>query len=138
MLMSITGEPIQTARGSEAHGATPARVTVGGTSAAQTARMIRMTVNLPADLVDHLRNAVYWNPGLTLAWFMAQAVRSSLTELEATHRGPFPKRARPLRVGRPRLLGQSMAIRPRTMGNGTAHHKEGLAHSGLVSDPPAR
>jgi hypothetical protein len=133
MLMSITGEPIQIARGSEAQRATPAQVTANGTSAGQTARMIRVTVNLPADLVDHLRDAVYWSPGLTLAWFMAQAVRSSLAELEATHRGPFPKRARPLRVGRPRLLGQSMAVRPRTMGSGTARQTEGLAHSGLVS-----
>ena len=133
--MSITGEPIQSTRASEAHGATPARATVGGTSAAQTARMIRVTVNLPADLVDRLRDAVYWSPGLTLAWFMAQAVRSSLAELEATHQGPFPKRTRPLRAGRPRLLGQTMAIRPRTIGNGSAHQTEELAHNSLVARP---
>jgi len=30
-------------------------------------RMVRLTVNLPADLADRMRDAVYWTPGLTLA-----------------------------------------------------------------------
>jgi hypothetical protein len=74
------------------------------------ARMVRLTVNLPSHLVEHMRDAVYWTPGLTLAWLVARAVRASLTELEAVHQGPFPKRAKPLRAGRPRLLGQSMKV----------------------------
>ncbi len=73
-------------------------------------RMVRLTVNLPSHLVEHMRDAVYWTPGLTLAWLVARAVRASLTELEAVHQGPFPKRAKPLRAGRPRLLGQSMKV----------------------------
>lgn len=134
--MPIIGEPNETAPTGQCP--SPAPLNVIGKSAVRTARMIRVTVNLPADLVDRLRDAVYWSPGLTLAWFMAQAVRSSLAELETTHRGPFPKRTRPLRAGRPRLLGQSMTVRPRSMGNGTAQQTEGLAHNGLVSGPPAR
>lgn len=76
-------------------------------------RMVRLTVNLPAELADRMRDAVYWTPGLTIAWFIASAIRTSLTELETIHRAPFPKRARQLRPGRPRLMGQSLKLRPR-------------------------
>ena len=75
-------------------------------------RMVRLTVNLPSSLVEHMRDAVYWTPGLTLAWLVARAVRASLTELETIHQGPFPRRAKQLRAGRPRLLGQSMKVQP--------------------------
>jgi len=71
-------------------------------------RMVRLTVNLPSTLVEQMRDAVYWTPGLTLAWMIARAVRVSLNELESIHQGPFPRRAKPLRAGRPRLLGQSL------------------------------
>jgi len=79
---------------------------------AEQPRMVRLTVNLPSHLVEQMRDAVYWTPGLTLAWLIARAVRTSLAELESTNQGPFPKRAKPLRAGRPRLSGQSMQIRP--------------------------
>jgi hypothetical protein len=75
-------------------------------------RMVRLTVNLPSHLVEQMRDAVYWTPGLTLAWLIARAVRASLTELETVHQGPFPKRLKPLRAGRPRLLGQAMNVPP--------------------------
>ncbi len=74
-------------------------------------KLVRLTVNLPAELADRMRDAVYWTPGLTLAWFIASAVRMSLAELESTNRAPFPKRARQLRAGRPRLMGQSLKLR---------------------------
>jgi hypothetical protein len=73
-------------------------------------RMVRLTVNLPSELVEQMRDAVYWTPGLTLAWMIAQAVRASLADLKTAHQGPFPRRPKPLRAGRPRLLGQSMSI----------------------------
>ena len=75
-------------------------------------RMVRLTVNLPSHLVEQMRDAVYWTPGLTLAWMIARAVRASLAELETVRQGPFPRRLRPLRAGRPRLVGQSMNVRP--------------------------
>jgi hypothetical protein len=75
-------------------------------------KMVRLTVNLPSHLVEQMRDAVYWTPGLTLAWVIARAVRASLTELETVHQGPFPRRLKPLRAGRPRLVGQSMNVRP--------------------------
>jgi hypothetical protein len=82
-------------------------------------RMVRLTVNLPAELADRMRDAVYWTPGLTIAWFVASAIRTSLTELETINRAPFPKRARQLRPGRPRLMGQSLKLRPRFPTSGT-------------------
>jgi hypothetical protein len=75
-------------------------------------RMVRLTVNLPSDLAEQMRDAVYWTPGLTLAWMIARAVRVMMKEMESTNQGPFPKRAKPLRAGRPRLVGQSMKIQP--------------------------
>ena len=73
-------------------------------------RMVRLTVSLPGDLVDRLRDAVYWSPNLTLAWLIAQSLRVSLADLEKSRHGPFPKRRMGLRVGRPRLVGQTMNI----------------------------
>jgi hypothetical protein len=79
-------------------------------------KMVRLTVNLPSHLVEQMRDAVYWTPGLTLAWMIARAVRAALTELETVHQGPFPRRLKPLRAGRPRLVGQSMNVRPLSAG----------------------
>jgi len=75
-----------------------------------TARRVRITVNLPADLVEQMRDAVYWTPGVTLAWLVARAMKTSLTELQSKRQGPFPRRSKPLRAGRPRLTGQSMTV----------------------------
>ena len=79
----------------------------------QPPRMVRLTVSLPGDLVDRLRDAVYWSPSLTLAWLIAQSLRTSLAELESLRQGPFPKRKKALRAGRPRLVGQTMNVSPR-------------------------
>jgi hypothetical protein len=76
----------------------------------QQPRMVRLTVSLPGDLVDRLRDAVYWSPSLKLAWLIAQSIRTSLTEMESVRQGPFPKRKNALRAGRPRLVGQTMNV----------------------------
>ena len=75
---------------------------------------VRLTVNLPKDLVEQMRDAVYWTPGLTLAWLIARAMRTSLAELRPTNQGPFPRRTQPLRAGRPRLTGQTMTLQSAT------------------------
>ncbi|HEU4685781.1 MAG TPA: hypothetical protein VFS39_14840 [Nitrospira sp.] len=77
------------------------------------ARKVRLTVNLPKELVEQMRDAVYWTPGLTLAWLIARAMQHSLAEMHSSNQGPFPKRSRPLRAGRPRLTGQAMALKTR-------------------------
>jgi hypothetical protein len=73
-------------------------------------RKVRVTVSLPRDLVEQVRDAVYWTPGLTLAWLIARAMSTSLAELHESNQGPFPRRSNQLRAGRPRLTGQSMRI----------------------------
>ena len=80
----------------------------------QQPRSVRLTVSLPGDLVDRLRDAVYWSPSLTLAWLIAQSLRTSLAEMESLRQGPFPKRKNALRAGRPRLVGQTMNVSPRS------------------------
>ena len=78
----------------------------------QQPQTVRLTVSLPGDLVDRLRDAVYWSPSLTLAWLIAQSLRTSLAEMESLRQSPFPKRTNALRAGRPRLLGQTMNVSP--------------------------
>ena len=95
-------------------------------------RMVRLTVNLPSDLVEQMRDAVYWMPGLTLAWLIARAVRASLADLETIHQGPFPRRLKPLRAGRPRLVGQSMNVSPLGVSGST----DGTGKSIFRTAPP--
>lgn len=62
----------------------------------------RFTVHLPADLVEQLRRAVFWTPGLTLSDLAEDALRQAVGRLEKEHGGPFPElrgsiRGRPVR-----------------------------------------
>jgi hypothetical protein len=98
-------------------------------------RMVRLTVNLPSDLVEQMRDAVYWTPGLTLAWMIARSVRTSLIELEQAHQGPFPKRSKPLRAGRPRLLGQAMKVQAQPSNNGGTPSGDRTVRTRVVSEP---
>lgn len=62
----------------------------------------RLTFLLNVDLIERLRNAVYWTTGLTLAAFVAESLTRSLDRLEAGRGAPFPKRRGELQTGRPR------------------------------------
>jgi len=99
---------------------------------------VRLTVSLPVDLVDRLRDAVYWSPDLKLAWLIAQSLRASLADLERSRQGPFPKRIMALRARRPRLVGQSMKVNlsTRLNANGTARPAEGITQPILASQQP--
>ena len=103
----------------------------------QQPRTVRITVSLPSDLVDRLRDAVYWSPSLTLAWLIAQSLGTSLREMESLRQDPFPRRTKALRAGRPRLVGQTMNVSPRARltGYGTARQAEGITQAILVSQP---
>ena len=103
-----------------------------GKDKSERPRMVRLTVNLPSDLVEQMRDAVYWMPGLTLAWLIARAVRASLADLETIHQGPFPRRLKPLRAGRPRLVGQSMNVSP----SGGSGSTDGMGKSIFRTAPP--
>lgn len=61
----------------------------------------RCTLRLSRDLMDKLRDAVYWTPGLTLGSLAEQALRTCIDEIEAGRGGPFPPRAGNLKTGRP-------------------------------------
>ena len=61
----------------------------------------RLTVHLPVDLIDRVKNAVYWTPGLTLAGLAEVAFTQAMTQLEQERGGPFPPRRHELTGGRP-------------------------------------
>lgn len=61
----------------------------------------RLTVHLPADLIERVKNAVYWTPGLTLAKLAEKGLDRAVEDLEKQHKGPFPRRTEELKGGRP-------------------------------------
>lgn len=66
-----------------------------------TPRTTRLTVNLSTELLNRLRDAVYWTPRLTLTHLVEESLRTGLARLESVNRSPFPPRRRELRPGRP-------------------------------------
>jgi hypothetical protein len=61
----------------------------------------RLTIHLPVELIDRVKNVVYWTPGLTLAGLGEEALRAIVERLEAERGDPFPPRQEELRGGRP-------------------------------------
>ena len=61
----------------------------------------RITIPLPFELQERVRNAVYWMPGLTLRELAHRAFIHVLEEVEEANGGPFPPRRGELPMGRP-------------------------------------
>ena len=61
----------------------------------------RITLHIPSDLIERVKNAVYWEPGLTLAGFAEYALAQALEQVEQDRGAPFPQRRKHLRSGRP-------------------------------------
>lgn len=59
----------------------------------------KITLSLPAKLIERLRTVVYWTPTLTLASLAESALESKLKKLEKGRR--FRARKGKIRVGRP-------------------------------------
>ncbi len=62
----------------------------------------RITLHISTELVDRIKNAVYWEPGLTVAGFAEEAFTDAIDTLEEERGEPFPQRKHhKLRGGRP-------------------------------------
>ncbi len=62
----------------------------------------RITLHISTELVDRVKNAVYWEPGLTVAGFAEEAFALAIETLEKERGAPFPqKKQHRLRGGRP-------------------------------------
>lgn len=62
----------------------------------------RITIHLPLELIDRVKNVVYWEPGLTLTGFAEYAFEKALQEQEEKRGEPYPERKeRALKSGRP-------------------------------------
>ncbi len=58
-------------------------------------------MHLSVDLIDRVKNAVYWTPGLTLAGLAEDALSKAVERLERERKEPFPPRKAELKGGRP-------------------------------------
>jgi len=66
-------------------------------------RKQRVTITLPQDLLERLRNAVYWTGHGTLARLIADSLDDAVAQMEQANGGTFPVRLAPLKRGRPRI-----------------------------------
>ena len=69
-------------------------------SAPPAAPRERVTIALPADLMERARNAVYWTPGATLAGLVEEALEVELAKREEASGGVFKTRNSRLKPGR--------------------------------------
>ncbi|OGH59744.1 MAG: hypothetical protein A3G34_07990 [Candidatus Lindowbacteria bacterium RIFCSPLOWO2_12_FULL_62_27] len=61
----------------------------------------RLTIHVSTDIIDRVKNAVFWTPGLTLSELTECALTEAVDSLEKKRRGKFQKRTGELKVGRP-------------------------------------
>lgn len=59
-------------------------------------------MKLPSAVIERLRNAVYWTPGLTIAGFVTKCIADVVARMETERGAAFPRRERALRPGRPK------------------------------------
>ena len=62
---------------------------------------VRMTVLLPPALVEKIKDAVYWTPGLTLSQLAEDAFTNAIEKRERGRKEPFRPRHGKLKAGRP-------------------------------------
>lgn len=61
----------------------------------------RLTVKLRAEIIDRLRNAVFYTPGLTINGFIEKCILTIVDRMEKERGATFPERTENLRAGRP-------------------------------------
>jgi hypothetical protein len=100
MVTTTTPEVAMTNTRPTAHGRTHGALHLDRSQ--ESTRKRRLTITLPQDLLDRMRNAVYWTPRLTVAKMVEDAVAVKLLEMEHANGRAYPKRPRELKPGRPR------------------------------------
>ncbi len=65
---------------------------------------VRATIYIPVALIERVKNAVYWTPGLTVASLAEQALMRAVENMENERKSPFPRRRSELRPGRPKKV----------------------------------
>ncbi|GAA5526177.1 hypothetical protein Maes01_02772 [Microbulbifer aestuariivivens] len=61
----------------------------------------RVTVQISSDVMNRLKNAVYWTPGITISSSIESAIEEKLRLLEKDNNGEFEQRPEELKAGRP-------------------------------------
>lgn len=61
----------------------------------------RLTVHLPINLIERIKNCVFWTPGQTLAGLAETALTEAIDKIESKRGEPFPHRHQELKGGRP-------------------------------------
>lgn len=62
---------------------------------------MRITFYVSKDVVERVKNAAYWTPGMTLSAMAEKALEEHVERLEAERGEPFPERESELSKGRP-------------------------------------
>ena len=66
----------------------------------QAKKKQKITFIMDCDLVERLKNAVYWSPGLSVSSVLEEATEKAINELEKEKGKPFPERNGELKKGR--------------------------------------
>lgn len=62
----------------------------------------RITIHLTVDLIERVKDAVFWQPGMTLTSFAEEALETALKKNERAHGEKYPSRTQKnLKGGRP-------------------------------------
>ncbi len=61
----------------------------------------KATVTVRLDLMERVKNASYWVPGLTVTAVVEMGLMHALEQIEKKHGGPYPARENELIGGRP-------------------------------------
>jgi len=61
----------------------------------------RITVQISEEIIDRIKNATYWTPGLTLSYLVENALEKEVDQMESDRGSSFERRRAELKTGRP-------------------------------------
>ena len=61
----------------------------------------RITVQISEEIIERIKNATYWTPGLTLSYLVEKALEKEVNQMEDDRGNSFEKRKAELKTGRP-------------------------------------